>query len=714
MSISLADELRSRSDEELAALFTARPDITAPLPSDMAALAARCNSMPSLMRARDNLNKWQFDILTVAASLIEPFSAIEVMSITSKDSKKVLDQLWSRALIYKDGAKYRIPANLRSLIGEWPAGLGPSSPKPFDMDALSQGPKDARSILERFVWGPPMGSIDVKRANKTVQWLLEHNFLIAPNDSTLFLPREVALALRGGKALQSMEQSAPEITGTIRKEKILESAAIANISTILRWCEELAHNWSDEPPTALRSGGLGVRDLKRTAEHLGVDESCAAFVAELLYIAGLVVIDTDDHILPTHNFDLWLTKSPEERWENLATLWLVTSRVAGLIGRPESKLSALGPELDRPGITTLKQSALKALNTHKNLDPDIQSLHNHLEWLFPVRANLDYLKWAVREAEWLGITGQGAISPFGRALLDGTETGVDKALPKPVEHILLQADNSAIAPGPLTLELSNMMGTIADIESRGGATVFRFSENSIRRGLDHGHTGEFIIDFLKKSSKTSVPQPLEYLINDTARKHGKLRIGQATSYIRCEDEAVISQILIDKRLDDLTIRKIAPQVLVSEVDSAHLVAALRDAGYLPALENANGILLSAPTVRRSKGRPKPPRTLVEFSEPNPGIITAAVRAIRAGEKATSHKSRDIPRTSANETLELLHQYIEDGATLTIGYADTNGGVSNRVIDPLSISLGTLLAKDHGTGEVTQFKIPRITGVARAE
>ena len=193
MSISLADELRSRSDEELSALFSSRPDITAPLPSDMAALAARCNSMPSLMRARDNLNKWQFDILTVACSLIEPFSAIEVMSITSKDSKKVLDQLWSRALIYKDGAKYRIPANLRSLIGEWPAGLGPSSAKPFDMDQLKDGPKDARNILERFVWGPPMGSIDVKRANKTVQWLLEHNFLIAPNDSTLFLPREVSL-----------------------------------------------------------------------------------------------------------------------------------------------------------------------------------------------------------------------------------------------------------------------------------------------------------------------------------------------------------------------------------------------------------------------------------------------------------------------------------------------------------------------------------------
>jgi predicted DNA-binding transcriptional regulator YafY len=95
------------------------------------------------------------------------------------------------------------------------------------------------------------------------------------------------------------------------------------------------------------------------------------------------------------------------------------------------------------------------------------------------------------------------------------------------------------------------------------------------------------------------------------------------------------------------------------------------------------------------------------------LITSAVRALRAGERASSHKPRDIPRTTANETLDLLHQYIEERASLTIGYADTNGGVSNRLIDPLSISLGTLVARDHATGEIAHFRIPRITGVSPA-
>jgi hypothetical protein len=332
----------------------------------------------------------------------------------------------------------------------------------------------------------------------------------------------------------------------------------------------------------------------------------------------------------------------------------------------------------------------------------------------PTRTNNEYITWILREAEWLGITGQGAISSFGKALISGADLGVQAALPAPVDHILIQADNSAIAPGPLTVEVANEMGTLADIESRGGATVYRFTEGSIRRALDHGKTGESIRDFLKKTSKTPMPQPLEYLINDVAKRHGRLRVGQANSYIRCEDEGLIAQITHDKNLEDLRLRKLAPQVLIAEVEINELVTRLREASYLPAVENGTGILISAPAIRRAKSRPRPPRVIVENSAPTEKIITAAVRALRAGEKATSHKPREVPRTTANETLDLLNQFIDEQATITIGYADSNGGVSNRLIDPLSISLGTLVARDHATGEVAQFRIPRITGVATAQ
>ena len=141
----------------------------------------------------------------------------------------------------------------------------------------------------------------------------------------------------------------------------------------------------------------------------------------------------------------------------------------------------------------------------------------------------------------------------------------------------------------------------------------------------------------------------------------------------------------DKKIESLQLRKLAPQVLISEVPTSELLISLRESGYLPAAENANGILVSAPAIRRSKSRPKPPRVIAEPTTPNEIVIQSAVRAIKVGEKATSHKSREIPRTTPNETLDILNQFIEEQASLTIGYADTNGGVSNRLIDPLFVS-----------------------------
>jgi predicted DNA-binding transcriptional regulator YafY len=62
-------------------------------------------------------------------------------------------------------------------------------------------------------------------------------------------------------------------------------------------------------------------------------------------------------------------------------------------------------------------------------------------------------------------------------------------------------------------------------------------------------------------------------------------------------------------------------------------------------------------------------------------------------------------------LDLLNTFIKEFRTLSIGYADNNGAVTHRIIDPLSISAGSLIARDHGTGEIQTFRIPRITGVA---
>ena len=713
LAITFADELRARSDEDLASLFQYRPDLLSPVPNDFSSLAARASSTPSLVRALDCLNLWHYQIIEAACLLPEPFKKSELMLITSEETAFALDYLWQMGLLYKEGNNFRTLTNLKLLFGNEPAGLGPVSVGKVDFSKLKDIPKASSDVLTKLTWGPPRGAItNIKKPGSAIGWLIENNILVALDSHTVALPREFGIKLRGGKIHKELITKAGDLDGKKIEQKQIDLAAIANISTILRWCEELLHNLSDEPPTALRNGGIGVRDLKRIAEHLGVDEVCAGFVAELCYLGGLVVIDPDDQILPTSAFDIWLTKSAEERWYSLVVLWLDTSRVSGLIGKVIDKnIAPLGPELDRAGASLIRRTTLKVLLENLKTAPQLASLQKIVRWWNPQRANDDFVEWNLREAEWLGITGQGGLSTFGSNLLtEEAVLGVEASLPKPVDHILIQADNSAVAPGPLTAELSAEMGTIADIESRGGATVYRFSEASIRRGLDHGKTGDQIRTFLIKTSKTPMPQPLDYLITDVAKRHGRLRVGSAHTYIRCEDEGLVQQILHDKNCEHLRLRKIATQVLVTDLELTEVINELREFGYLPAAENASGVLLSQPNLRRAKSRPKPPRIISELTSPKEGIILSAVKAIRAGER--SRKVEPIVSgTSSNETLALINQYISQKRTLIISYADNNGGVSNRIIEPISISLGTLTARDETTGEQVQFRIPRINGVA---
>ena len=67
-----------------------------------------------------------------------------------------------------------------------------------------------------------------------------------------------------------------------------------------------------------------------------------------------------------------------------------------------------------------------------------------------------------------------------RALLDGRveDAAVLAAvLPEPLDHILIQADLTAVAPGPLRPDIARELAVLADVESRGGATVHRFTRS---------------------------------------------------------------------------------------------------------------------------------------------------------------------------------------------------------------------------------------------
>ena len=727
---SYADYVRTLDDAALISLFTHRPDLVTPVPPDIASLAIRATSAPSLARAVDSLNAWQYQVLEACAIAPEPFTEKQISALTEKAAQFVLPGLIERGLIFPGKSGYLLPSNVREVLGNEIAGLGPQSMVMLNLKLIDEAPPAAKKALDAMVWGPPRGTVtDIKKPGAGVAWLLENNFAIAANSKTVLMPREVAIYLRGGKIHKNLAIESPKILGERRNPKNIELAAIANISTVLRWTEEILNFWAQEPADALRSGGLGVRDLKIISAHLGVEQTCAAFVAELAYLSGLLTIDADDCILPTNNFDIWLTQTPSVRWESLASQWLITSRVSGLVGKDENKnVAPLGPELDRVAAAPLRKLILNLLKENNGISPEFNNLIDLANWGSPSRRSggiqADYVEWILREAEWLGITGRGAISKYGNFLLRGEELNeINDDLPKPVDHILIQSDHTAIAPGPLEHEIAQELAILAEIESRGGATVYRFSEATIRRGLDHGRTGDEIKAFLKRTSRTPMPQPLEYLITDVAKKHGKLRVGNTSSFIRCEDLTLITQIMKDKRLDILSLRQISPEVLICQHEAGDAMNILRSFGYLPAGEDSQGALLSGPRIQRAKSKPRLPRIMGEFDIPDKLQLEAALRALRTGEKSSHRQSTlrniassalgSLPRTTANETLDILTNYLQNqpAVSLSIGYADNNGLVSHRIIDPLKLSAGSVIARDHATGEVQSFRIARITGVA---
>ncbi len=725
---SFSDYLRSIDDAAFLSLFTARPDLVTPVPPDIASLAVRACSAPSLARAIDSLNQWQFQVLEAAGTLTEPFILKSLVALTDKAAAAALEHLISVGLIYPSDDGMRLPTQLRDVIGNEPAGLGPVSIAKLKLTELDNAPLDAKKVLERLIWGPPRGSVgDIKNPGPGVTWLLERKFLVPLDQRTVILPREAAIYLRGGKTHRENLINPPVLAGTKRDERQVNLAAIANISTVLRWVEELLNFWAEEPADALRAGGLGVRDLKIISNHLGVDETCTAFITELAYLTSLISVDSDDRIMPSNKFDIWLMQTPADRWQVLASAWLITSRVSGLVGRAQAKnVAALGPELDRVNASRVRALTLSILRENQSIAPDAPSFIALMNWRAPVRRNSslqeELAAWTLREAEWLGISGQGALSKYGVGFLNGDDLNlINDDLPKTVDHILIQSDNTAIAPGPLEHEISQQLAIMADIESRGGATVYRFSEATIRRALDHGKTGDEIKAFLIKTSKTPMPQPLEYLIADVAKKHGKLRVGNTSSFIRCEDTALIAQIMNDKKLEVLALRRIAPEVVICDHDAADTMRILRESGYLPAAESSNGLMLSGPRKNRALTKPRPPRIIGEIEVPSEDLFNTAIRAIRTGEKSSHKQTRlrqvasealgALPRTTANETMDLVNRFIQEEKSLSIGYADNNGSVTHRIIDPIRVSAGALIARDHATGEVQSFRIPRITGVA---
>ena len=497
----------------------------------------------------------------------------------------------------------------------------------------------------------------------------------------------------------------------------------------VRRVELLLDHWGLDPPTTLRSGGLGVRDLRATATELHVDERTAALLVETAYAAGLLstAADKDGNPawVPTDLFDAWVAKPVAERWTALVRAWLDTPRMPGLVGErdPAGKVwNALVPELTGVHQVESRRMALAEL---AGLPPGevlaagtgVPALVRRVAWLRPrrPRARDAQVGWAVDEAAVLGLVALGGLTSYGRTFLADEGVAAEKQLtallPDPVDHVLLQADLTAVAPGPLESQLARRLQVVADVESRGGATVYRFTPGSVRRALDLGWSAVEVHEFVASVSRTPVPQPLTYLVDDTARTFGTVRVGHAEAFLRSDDEAALTELLHHPRAGTLGLRRLAPTVLVSTTPLDVLLPRLRDLGAAPVVEAADGsVHVARPDLLRAR-TPKEHRPRAARAARETAHTAHAVTAIRAGDRVSSSRPAAAAESlSPSGSMAALREAIEVQATVLIGYVDNHGTTSERLVDPLRVEGGSLTAHDHRSDDVRTFAVHRITTV----
>jgi hypothetical protein len=766
-----ADWLRARDDETLRALFAARPELITPVPADMGALAARASAASAVSRALDRLDRLALNIFEALLVLPSPIAYADLLAAVSAEPsgdapiRVAVDRLRGLALLWGEDDALRVVPGGRQVVPH-PAGLGPllreafaSYPSdrmaelladlglesvddlPGRIDALIEdvGP-EARAALDRLTWGPPVGRVDGARrpvtlatAASPIEQLLARGLLAATDDRTVTLPREVGLHLRGGRVFTELRTTPPPLGGTARSGRLVDRTAGGQAFTFVRTMEELLERWSVDPPGVLRAGGLGIRDLRATATELDVPEWTAALLIEVAYAAGLLARDGDQdgpasaEWLPTQAYDLWRLRDVERRWSDLAAAWLLTDRAPGLAGERDDRdrlINALSDEAVRVSAPQVRRSVLGALaGAEAGTAPSADDVFAYLTWQQPRRGGTlreRLVRWTLREAETIGVTGLGALSGHARALLSGGDVGKALAavLPEPVDHVLIQADLTAVAPGPLISDLARELALAADVESTGGATVYRFTPTSVRRALDAGRGALELIDLLKRHSATDVPQPLSYLIEDVARRHGRLRVGVASAYVRCDDPAVLDEILADRRSEQLRLHRLAPTVLASRASRGELLDSLRALGYAPVAESAEGsVVITRLDARRAEtthGTYEPAHhSKIGIAGPDASVVTAAVRALRAGERAAraTAPAGAPPRSPAMAMVKQLRQAADRGARVWIGYLDQQGQASSRIIEPARVEGGFLTAYDATRAAVQRFALHRITGVA---
>ena len=661
-------------------------------------------------------------------------------------------------------------ASLEAAFGPHPFGLGPWAAEslsaeqlPPTLEELSENVGGEPAILaasvemlQALTWGPPAGTLRAGSTAPGAAPLIERGWLERSSDARgrtrFILPRQVALALRGGRltreSLTAPEAGNLETVGT----DVIASESSFHAEEAARLVAALLEEWGREGGTIRRTGGVSARALARTADAIDLEADAAARIIEIAASAGLLGLDDDGATwVPSSQAAGWLTDSLPQRWAPLALAWSGSARTPWLTGTRDDDgtlRAVLSPDLEAGWAARLRARVLALLG---DLPPGASAtpafVRAALTWRSPRRTIPGGAISAVlAEAETLGITGGGALTEAGRILarraaasLDEQDPGLsgvpggptdpgdagraedaggnphaeplsdDEALtaleaalaadlPAAVEMILVQSDLTAIVPGRPAPELAALLERTSVVESRGGALTVRFTPESVRGALDVGYRAEEITQEIGRYSPTPLPDSLSVLIQDAARHHGAVRVRAVSALLRVGDEATAAGLLAEPRLRDLGLDQVAPGILVATASAGQVLRELRATGLAPVTEDASGHLVVGPaTAQQARRAPEPARPGSEHSvrrrRPGRRELTTLVGRLRVGQEALQAAGETAVATDPVHALAVLRQAQSSRSRLRLSLAGPDGAVQERQVRVMAVEPGRVRLRD---------------------
>ena len=691
------------------------------------------------------------------------------LPLPAEQVTEALEHLGRLALVIEG----RPVAALEAAFGPHPFGLGPWAAEPLSAerlpptleelseDAAGGGgkpviPAASVEMLQALTWGPPAGTLRAGSTAPGAAPLIERGWLERSSDARgrtrFILPRQVALALRGGR-LTRESLTAPE-AGNLETvgADVIASEASFHAEEAVRLVAALLEEWGREGGTIRRTGGVSARALARTADALGLEADDAARIIEMAAAAGLLGLDEDGAAwVPSYQAAGWLTDSLPQRWAPLALAWSGSARTPWLTGTRDDDgtlRAVLSPDLEAGWAARLRARVLALLG---DLPPGASAtpafVRAALTWQSPRRPIPGGAVSAVlAEAETLGITGGGALTEAGRILarraaaslaekdpglsgvpggptdpgdagraeeagggahaeplsddeaLTALEAALAADLPAAVEMILVQSDLTAIVPGRPAPELAALLERTSVVESRGGALTVRFTPESVRGALDVGYRAEEITQEIGRYSPTPLPDSLSVLIQDAARHHGAVRVRAVSALLRVGDEATAAGLLAEPRLKDLGLDQVAPGILVATASAGQVLRELRATGLAPVTEDASGhLVVGSATAQQARRAPEPTRPGSEHSvrrrRPGRRELTTLVGRLRVGQEALQAAGETAVATDPVHALAVLRQAQSSRSRLRLSLAGPDGAVQERQVRVMAVEPGRVRLRD---------------------